>query len=140
MDSSGIIFLFAAIFIIAALLFALIGFTRKSGRRLDVDRYRSRWLAIEQSFSRDKPEAMPMAILNADKLVDQALHDCGVAGNTMGERMKTAKSKWSRADAIWEAHKLRNRIAHETDITVSYDQARRALAGFKRALKDLGAI
>ena len=137
---SGVIFLFAAFFIIAALPFALMGLTRKGGRRLDVDKYRSRWLAIEQSLDRDKPEAMPMAVLNADKLVDQALRDRGTPGNTMGERMKAAKSKWSRADAVWEAHKLRNRIAHEADMTLSYDQARRALAGFKRALKDLGAI
>jgi hypothetical protein len=137
---SGIIFLFAAIFIIAALLFALIGLTRKGGGRLNVEKYRSRWLAIEQSLSRDNPAAFPLAILNADKLVDQALRERGTVGNTMGERMKTAKSSWSQANTVWEAHKLRNRVAHEPDITVSYDQARRALAGFKRALKDLGAI
>jgi transposase len=56
----------------------------------------------------------------------------------MGERMKN--STWSNADAVWQAHKLRNRIAHESDVTVSYDDARRALAGFKLGLKDLGAI
>jgi transposase len=58
----------------------------------------------------------------------------------MGERMKTIKDTWSNANNVWTAHKLRNQIAHETDVSVGYDDARRALSGFKQALKDLGAI
>lgn len=41
---------------------------------------------------------------------------------------------------LYGMHKLRNEIAHNTEARVSYDDARRALAGFKRGLKDLGAI
>lgn len=137
---SNIIFLFAAVFIIAALLFAVIGLTRQGGKRLNVEKYRSKWLAIEQSLDRDRPETAHLAILNADKLVDHALKERGVHGSTMGERMKAGHSLWSRRDAIWEAHKLRNRIAHEPDVKITHDQARRALASFKLALKDLGAI
>lgn len=139
MDSS-IIFLFAAVLIIAALLFAAMGFTKKGGKNLNVEKYRSRWLAIEQSLHKESPDTAQLAIIKADKLVDQALRDRGVSGNTMGERMKSAKTMLTHADAVWSAHKLRNQIAHEADIHVSYDQARRALGGFKSALKDLGAI
>lgn len=135
-----IIFFFAAIFIIIAIAFAIIGFVRKGSGHLNIERYRSKWLAVEQSLLRNKPETAPLAILNADKLVDLALRESGVSGNTMGERLKEANSKLTRADAVWAAHKLRNRIAHEPDVTISYDQARRALAGYKKALKDLGAI
>jgi hypothetical protein len=139
-DNGSIIFFFAAILIVAGLLFAMISLTKKGAAHLDVDKYRSKWLAIEQSLVRDQPASAHLAILNADKLVDQALRERGVRGETMGERMKTAKATWSNRNSIWEAHKLRNQIAHETDASVSYDQARRALAGFKQALKDLGAI
>lgn len=138
MDSK-IIFLFAAVFIIAALLFAIIALTKKGGH-LNVEKYRSKWLAIEQSLIRDNQSSCTLAVLNADKLVDQALKERGIGGTTMGERMKSAKSMWSDSNTVWSAHKLRNQIAHEPDINVSYDQARRALSGFKRALKDLGAI
>lgn len=140
MDNGSIIFFFAAILIVGALLFAFINFSRKGASHLDVDRYRSRWLAIEQSLTRDQPASSHMAILNADKLVDQALKERGFGGQTMGERMKTAKSIWSNRNAIWEAHKLRNQVAHEPDANISYESARTALAGFKQALKDLGAI
>lgn len=140
MDNGSVIFLFAAIIIIGALLFAVINVTRRGAAHLDVDKYRTRWLAIEQSLVRDQPASSHMAILNADKLVDQALKERGYGGQTMGERMKTAKAIWSNRNAIWEAHKLRNQIAHEPDANVTYESARRALAGFKQALKDLGAI
>lgn len=135
-----IIFLFAAIVIVAALVLGLVSIVRKGAGHLNIDKYRSKWLAVEQSLIRDKPETTQLAIINADKLVDYALKECGMAGNTMGERLKEAESKLTRADAVWAAHKLRNRIAHEADVQVSYDQARRALAGYKKALKDLGAI
>lgn len=138
MDGS-VIFLLAAIIIIGILLFAVVTLTKKGGA-LDVEKYRSRWLTIEQSIVKDNEPSYHMAILNADKLVDQALKESGVKGQTMGDRMKFAKERWSNRNAIWMAHKLRNQIAHESDVRVSYDSARRALAGFKQALKDLGAI
>lgn len=136
-----IIFIFAAILIVGGILFAIISLLAKRGMaHLNVDKYRAKWLSIEQSLDRDNSQTAHLAVLNADKLVDQALRDRGFKGATMGERMKTAKATWSDRNSIWEAHKLRNKIAHESDAKVSYDAARRALAGFKRALKDLGAI
>lgn len=134
-----IIFLFAAIIIIGVVLFAVITLGKKGGG-LDVEQYRSRWLSIEQSVVKDSEPTYHMAVMNADKLVDQALRESGVKGQTMGDRMKFARDRWSHRDALWAAHKLRNQIAHEPDVRINYDTTRRALAGFKRALKDLGAI
>ena len=134
-----VIFLFAAIIIVGAMLFAFISFG-KHGRKLDIEKYRMRWLAVEQSLVRGSESSYHLAVLNADKLVDQAMRDLGYGGKTMGDRLKLAKDRFSNRDSIWEAHKLRNRIAHESDAKVGFDHARKALAGFKRALKDLGAI
>lgn len=135
----SLIFLFAAVLIVGVLLFAVITFSKRGGG-LDVEKYRMRWLAVEQSLVRDNESSYHLAVLNADKLVDHALRDKGFRGQTMGERLKSAKDKLTHRNDIWEAHKLRNKIAHEPDVRVSYDQSRRALAGFKQALKDLGAI
>lgn len=139
MDNSPI-FLFAAILIIAGLLFAYITFINKGSGTLDVQKYRVRWMTIEQQLSKTEPSSHLLAILNADKLLDQALKDKGMKGDTMGERMKAAGSLWSNANNTWSAHKLRNRIAHESDVVIGYDEARRALASFRQALKDVGAI
>lgn len=135
----ALIFLFAAILIVGVVLFALITFGKRSSV-LNVEKYRTRWLSIEQSVKRDNDASCHIAILNADKLVDQALREKGFKGQTMGERLKSAKNSLPHRDNIWQAHKLRNQIAHEPDVKVNYDQTRRALAQFKQTLKDLGAI
>ncbi|HEU4830894.1 MAG TPA: hypothetical protein VFS65_01845 [Candidatus Saccharimonadales bacterium] len=139
MDQS-IVFFFAAIFVVGAIMFALIGLTKKGSRVLNVERYQKKWMEIEQQLKRTEPSSCHLVILNADKLVDQALQDRGVAGKTMGERMKNAKTFFSDNNGLWTAHKLRNQIAHESDVKISYDQTRYALASFKKALKDVGAI
>ena len=136
----SIIFIFAGIIIIGALLFAFICVTKKGVKRLDVERYRVKYLVIENSLKRDEPSSYHLSVLNADKLVDQALRERGARGKTMGERMKSSVALFSDRNGIWTAHKLRNMVAHEPDAKVTYDQARHALTCFRKALKDLGAI
>ncbi len=137
----GPVFAFVAgVAVVGILLIIVISITKRGGTQLDVEKYRMRWLSIEQQLKRDESSSFHLAVLNADKLLDQALKDRGFRGETMGERMKNAKTSWSNANAVWTAHKLRNQIAHETDVQIDYDLARRALASFKQALKDLGAI
>jgi hypothetical protein len=141
MDQS-IIFVLAAVLILGVVLLAVIcKVTIKSpGKHLNVEHYRVKCLAIEQQLKRDEPSSYQLSVLNADKLVDQALQESGAKGETMGERLKNTTTKFSDLNGLWTAHKLRNRIAHETDAVVGYDEARFALNCFRKALKDLGAI
>lgn len=134
-----IVFLVVIVLVGAGILF-MIAQGRRSGGSLDVKRYRMGWLKIERQLIKDQESSYHMAILNADKLLDQALKQKGAKGTTMGERMKASQSLWSSANNIWTAHKIRNQIAHETDARVSYNDTRRSLAAYKQALKDLGAI
>lgn len=136
----SLIFFLAAVLIFGGLLFAVIALARRGPRHLDVEKYRSRWLTIEQQLKRDEESSYHMCVLNADKLLDQALQEKGVTGTTMGERMKQLQTKWSNANNVWSAHKLRNQIAHEPNVRLDYDGARRALGAFKQALRDVGAI
>ena len=130
----------AGIVVIGVLLAVVIVLTKKAVPKLDVNKYRTKWLEIEQALKKDEQSTYFMTVMNADKLLDQALKERGIKGDTMGARMKTAQETWSNANAVWSAHKVRNRIAHETDVHIGYDEARRALASFKQALKDIGAI
>jgi len=134
------IFTFAAIIIVGALLFAVIGLNKRGRKNLDVDHYRVKWLAIEQQLKRDEVASYSLAVLNADKLLDHALKERGLKGETMGDRLKAAKDIFSSRNDVWAAHKLRNKIAHEPDVRVTYEAARHAIGNFKRALKDIGAI
>ncbi len=139
MDLPVVLFL-ASVLVIGLVVLGIVIYTRRSGRALNVAKYQSRWLSIESSLDHNNDLSYSMVILEADKLLDMALRESGYKGETMGERMKSANSSWKKPDHVWAAHKIRNRIAHETDVQVSYDLAARSLAAFKQALKDLGAF
>ena len=79
-------------------------------------------------------------MIEGDKLLDKAMIEMGIPGKTMGDRLKRAGEKFTDTNAVWRAHKLRNVIAHEEDLDLSYRQASSAVAIYKQALKDLGAI
>jgi len=141
MDQSiSVIFFLAAILIFGAIIFAVISLTKRGPSSLNVDKYRSNWLMIEQSLKRDEKSSYQMCVLNADTLLDHAMKEKGIQGTTMADRMKQLQKTWSNANNVWTAHKLRNQIAHEPDVRLDYDGARRTLQAFKQALKDIGAI
>ena len=139
MDST-LYFMIAAILVFAVCMLLLLFRIGHGSKDLNVEKYRRRWIEIERMVNKDDQQSCQFAVIEADKLLDIAMKERGIKGDTMGERLKTAKDSWSNRDAVWSAHKLRNQIVHEADVKVGYDTAKRALAGFKKALKDVGAI
>ena len=139
MIDGTVLWLVVAAVIIAAVLFIIMRFMPYSAN-IDKEKYQSRWLEIEHGLNPGSRDSQYMAILKADKLLDQVLRDTGSRGQTMGERMKSRQNAWSNADAVWAAHKIRNQIAHDENVQLSETTVRRALASFKQALKDLGAM
>ena len=139
MIDGTVLWLVVAAVIIAAVLFIIMRFMPYAAN-IDKEKYQSRWLEIEHGLNPGSRDSQYMAILKADKLLDQVLRDTGSKGQTMGERMKSRQNAWSNANAVWAAHKIRNQIAHDENVQLSETTVRRALASFKQALKDLGAM
>lgn len=137
--SSMVTLMFAVVVVIGIALLIVISLTRRPSRILDQAKYREKWLTITQSVS-DDAGTMQLAVLHADKLLDQALRESGVAGDSLGERLKNAKSRFRNVNAVWTAHKLRNQIAHDDHVKISRRQTDSALAAFRAALIDLGAL
>ena len=138
--NSSLIFLIIAIVAVGLLALIAMTLTGKHSYTFDIEEYQTRWLKIENSLVRNDPRTYSIAVINADKLLDRALNEMGTPGKTMGERLKKVTSKFEKPNAVWSAHKLRNQTAHESDFEIEYGQASRALAAFRQALKDLGAI
>jgi hypothetical protein len=128
------------IVVIGVVLLVVITLTRGRSGVLDQQKYRVRWLEIENGLDKNNVATYQFAVMAADKLLDQALREVGVAGDTMGDRLKNSRGKFANLNAVWTAHKLRNQIAHEANTRVNIIGARRALATYKRALRELGAI
>ena len=136
------VFIFGgAIVIVGLLILVTISLTKKRGHTFDKEDYQVDFLRIENSLDRSNEASYAMAIVEGDKLLDRALCEMGVQGRTMGDRLKKiGKEEFSQLNSVWHAHKLRNQIAHESGFHPEYRQAEHALAIYKQALKDLGAI
>ena len=87
-----------------------------------------------------KSETWPLAIINADKLVDEALKLIGYKGKTMGERLVAAQRTLTNNDGVWFGHKLRNKLVHEETTKVQKRDVQMALKGLRQALLDLGVL
>ncbi len=139
MDGS-LLFLLIAIAIVGIFVFVAISLTSHKNYNYDKDAYQADWLHIENSLEKDHKATYNSAIIEADKLLDKAMNEMGLPGKTMGERLKKAGGRFSQINSVWHVHKLRNQIAHEHGFSVEYVQTKHALATYKQALKDLGAI
>jgi len=140
-NSASFYAIFGSIAVIGIFVFVAIILTSKRKYSFNKLEYQSDFLAIENSLTKDNKQSYNMAVVEGDKLLNKALCEMGVPGKTMGERLKKCgKEKFSQLNAVWNAHKLRNQIAHEPGFKIEYHQARHALAVYKTALRDLGAI
>ena len=136
----GVVTFIIAVIIVAVLVFFAIMLTGKRGYHFNKEAYQTRFLEIENKLKKENPATYAMTIINCDKLLDKAMIEMGIPGKTMGDRLKRGGGRFTNLNAVWRAHKLRNAIAHETDLEVSYKQAFNAVQIYKQALKDLGAI
>lgn len=133
-----IVFLLIVI-LFGILIMALVGWLgKKSFGSQRQKYYQEKWMEL---LTRVKtPEGMILAVIDADKLVDEALRSKHYRGKTMGERLVAAQRVLSDNDAVWYGHKLRNRLVHEPAAKLKKKEAQDALAGFRQALKDLGVL
>ena len=79
-------------------------------------------------------EDLHRRILDADSVLDQLLTALGYSG-TLGEKLKRAGPRLPQLQSVWDAHKLRNRIAHEANATITGDDALRAMRAFERVIR-----
>lgn len=141
MNNASFYALFGSILVVGILVFIAIVLTGKRKYTFNKLEYQTDFLAIENSLTRENPQSYNMSVVEGDKLLDKALMEMGVPGRTMGERLKKCgREKFSQTNAVWNAHKLRNQIAHEPGFRLEYHQAKHALSVYKQALRDLGAI
>jgi len=130
--------LVVALVAVLVLVFGVSLLMRRRRPSLNQDQFLVRWKEIQALYA--EKNTWPLAIINADKLVDDALKQNRYKGKTMGERLVSAQHDLSANDGIWYGHKLRNKLVHEEFTIKSKNDVKDALLGFLQALKDLGAL
>lgn len=101
----------------------------------------SKWEEIQKHLKSTKEAEWKFAVIEADALIDSLLKSSGYPGDTMGDRLKNMdKSQIVSLDGLWEAHKIRNRLAHDANYFLRYGEAKRALQLYEKTLKELGTL
>ena len=87
------------------------------------------WEAIMNHLSSANPSDWKLAILEADIMLDEMIRGMAYPGENLGERLKIVRREdMQTLDLAWEAHKVRNRIAHDgARFEIDQTEARRVL-------------
>ncbi len=129
-------------FIVSLPLKLLFGKRRgDSPRQVALDRtfVHTKWQEIEQLMKLGQPSNYARAVLEADKLLDHILKSYRAPGMTMGDRLKASQNKFSQEgyNAAWQAHKVRNELAHSTTYELMDYTAKAAIVNYKKAIDEL---
>lgn len=99
------------------------------------------WKRIRDKLLSDSESDWRIAILEADIYLDKILDKKGYYGDTLGDKLKSlTPSDLPSLQIAWEAHKVRNQIAHNSDYILTMPEARRVLSYFEIVFRDLEVI
>jgi hypothetical protein len=96
------------------------------------------WTSIVHRANTGTPENLRWAVMEGDALIDQVLRQRGMPGENMSERLQNARWAGSKLiDRVFDAHRVRNELAHTPGYQLTTAQAERALFAFRDFLKEL---
>ena len=86
------------------------------------------------------PNDWKLAIIEADIILDETLKQRGYAGTTLGERLKSiSPGQLDTLNDAWEAHKIRNQIAHGgADFVLTQRLAQETVGRYQRVFAEFG--
>ncbi|MDO8481506.1 MAG: hypothetical protein Q7S75_00265 [bacterium] len=108
----------------------------------DIPRTQLRWGRIVEQANSDNEQNWRLAILEADIMLNEVLDLKGYVGDTMADKMKQInKGDFNTVDDAWEAHKVRNAIAHKGSAHQLNDrEVRRIIGLYERVFKEARVI
>ena len=100
-----------------------------------------RWRAVLQKAALNPPQSYTLAIIEADKVPDEALKHVGLQGEHMADRLEKLNGGDMRTlEGLWRVHRLRNELVHAPDFDISEVDAKDVLAVYEKFLKELGVL
>ena len=108
----------------------------------DIPRTQLRWARVMEHATSGDEHQWRLAILEADIMLNELLDLQGYKGETMSEKMKQVNpSNFHSIDDAWEAHKVRNKVAHEgSESPLTEREKNRVIGLYKRVFEEFGFI
>lgn len=101
-----------------------------------------RWKYILTLVESPNDSDWRVAIIEADSLLEESFKEKDLIGDTMSELLEDAKSNgYPSIQSAWDAHLVRNRIAHEgQEFSLTQVEARRVIKLYQNIFEDLNII
>ena len=106
------------------------------GKDQEVERFEfqnKRWERVVRLINSQNAPDWKLAILESDIMLGEMLDAMGYRGDSIGEQLKQIeKADFTTLDSAWEAHKIRNSIAHEgEEFLITHREAQRVIRLFE---------
>lgn len=103
---------------------------------------KNKWTTVLKHIESDKENDWRQAILEADIILADLLTVMGYKGDGIGEQLqRVSKGDFKTLNEAWEAHKVRNNIAHEgSELELTHHEARRVINLFKKVFEEFNYI
>jgi hypothetical protein len=104
----------------------------------DVPKTQLRWERVIAEINSDSEQQWRLAILEADIMLNELLDSLGYRGETMADKMRSVeRADFNTIDLAWEAHRARNRVAHESsEVPMNPRDARRIIDLYQRVFRE----
>ncbi len=111
--------------------------TEKEVDKVDEELAR-RWHKVISHVDSSNPNDWKQAIIEADVMLDQLVTKLGYRGDSLGEKLKrTVRGDFKTKDEAWDAHMVRNRIAHDgSDYQINQHEAKRVIGQYRKVFDE----
>lgn len=116
---------------------SIIGQEKGEGRKITANG----WQEIAKLAQAGQESSWRLAVIEADKFFDEVLRRLGYSGETFNERLaQVHPSEIENINDVWNAHRIRNSLSHDVNFRLSEGEAKKAVAAYEKAMKDLDVI
>lgn len=98
----------------------------------------TRWIHVLELLQSYSQSDWRQAIIEADIILEEMLDKMGYDGVSIGDKLKNVEpSDFLTLNQAWEAHKVRNKIAHlGSDFKITQDEARRVIGLYQEVFEE----
>lgn len=99
------------------------------------------WKKITKLVESGQESSWRLAIIEADKFFDEVLRRLGYSGENFSERLtQVHPTEIENINDVWNAHRVRNSLSHDVNFKITEGEAKKAVAAYERAMKDLDVV
>jgi len=101
-----------------------------------------KWKLVIEHMASEEASNWKLAIIEADIILSELLNVLNLPGEGVGEKLKNIETgDFNHIDDAWEAHKIRNAIAHQgSDFLLTKREAKRIIELYKSVFEEFEVI